>query len=86
MAQDQTGLAVASAMTITIVCFFLPKMVERWCILQDQGDRSGLGKSSLQEDCEHVLIAIVDGLEDELKWLNEEERARLAVAYEGFFR
>ena len=46
----------------------------------------GWGKSSLQEDCEHVLIAIVDGLEDELKWLDEEERVLLAVAYEGGFR
>jgi hypothetical protein len=45
----------------------------------------GWGKPSLQEDCEHVLIAIVDGLEDELKWPDEGERARLAVAYEGGF-
>jgi hypothetical protein len=46
----------------------------------------GWGKSSLQEDCEHVLIAIVEGLEDELVWPDEAERAQLAVAYEGIFR
>ncbi len=45
----------------------------------------GWGKSSLQEDYEHVLIAIVEGLKDELKWPDEGERAQLAVAYEGIF-
>ncbi len=46
----------------------------------------GRGKSSLQEDCEHVLIAIIEGLEDELVWPDEAERAQLAVAYDGIFR
>ncbi len=43
----------------------------------------GWGKTPLQEDCEHVLIAIIDGLDDELKWPDEGKKAQLAVAYEG---
>ncbi len=32
-----------------------------------------------------MLIAIVEGLEDKLKWLDEGERAQPTVAYEGIF-
>ncbi len=33
-----------------------------------------------------MLIAIIDGLEDELKWPDEGEKAQLAVVYEGVGR
>ena len=85
MAPDQTGLATASVRIITIVCFFCLKWLNDGVFYRTRETEVGWGKSSLQEDCEHVLIAIIEGLEDELKWPDEEERAQLTVTYEGIF-
>lgn len=45
----------------------------------------GWSKTSLQWDLEHVLHAIVEGLDDELKWPNEQRRQELANVYPGVF-
>jgi hypothetical protein len=45
----------------------------------------GWSKTSLQWDLEHVLHAIVEGLDDELKWPNEQRRQELANVYPGIF-
>jgi hypothetical protein len=50
-----------------------------------QEAESGWSKTSLQRDLEHVLHAIVEGLDDELKWPDEEHRQELANFYPGFF-
>ena len=47
---------------------------------------TGWGKSSLQEDTVHVLKAIVDGLDDEIKWPDAERRQELAHVYQGIFK
>jgi hypothetical protein len=65
--------------------FFCLKWLNDGMFYRTRETEVGWGKSSLQEDCEHVLIAIIEGLEDELKWPNEEERAQLTVTYEGIF-
>jgi hypothetical protein len=65
--------------------FFCLKWLNDGVFYRTRETEVGWGKSSLQEDCEHVLIAIVEGLEDELVWPHEGERAQLAVAYEGIF-
>jgi len=65
--------------------FFCLKWLNDGVFYRTRETEVGWGKSSLQEDCEHVLIAIVEGLEDELVWPDEAERAQLAVAYEGIF-
>ncbi len=38
----------------------------------------GWGKSSLHEDTSHVLRAIVEGLDGELQWPDEEPRRELS--------
>jgi len=45
----------------------------------------GWSKTSLQRDLEHVLHAIVEGLDDEMKWPDEERRQELANVYPGIF-
>ena len=47
--------------------------------------RTGWGKSSLQEDNNHVLRAIIEGLDDQLAWPNEQRRAVLASKHRGVF-
>jgi hypothetical protein len=42
-------------------------------------------KTSLQCDLEHVLHAIVEGLDDELQWPGVDHRAELANVYTGIF-
>ena len=44
------------------------------------------GKSSLQEDLVHVLTAIVEGLEQEIQWPDENRRRELANIFPGIFR
>ena len=46
----------------------------------------GWGKSSLQEDNKHILIAIMEGLEDQVAWPNAFRRAELALVHDGIFR
>ena len=43
-------------------------------------------KSSLHEDLPHVLKAIIDGLDDFLRWPTAQERLVLATHYEGIFK
>ena len=45
----------------------------------------GWSKTSLQRDLEHVLRAIVEGLDDELQWPGADRRAELANVYPGIF-
>jgi hypothetical protein len=45
----------------------------------------GWSKTSLQRDLEHVLRATVEGLDDELKWPNEQCKQELANVYPGIF-
>jgi hypothetical protein len=45
----------------------------------------GWSKTSLQRDLEHVLRAIVEGLDDELPWPGTDCRAELANVYHGIF-
>ena len=47
---------------------------------------AGWGKSSLQEDLVHVLTAIVEGLEQEIQWPDENRRRELANIFPGIFR
>lgn len=47
---------------------------------------TGWGKSSLQEDNIHVLIAIMEGLEDQIAWPDHNRRAALALIHPGIFR
>jgi hypothetical protein len=46
---------------------------------------AGWGKSSLQEDLVHVLIAIVEGLDDQIQWPDENHRRELANVFPGIF-
>ena len=46
----------------------------------------GWGKSSLQEDNKHVLIAIMEGLEDQVVWPNVARRVELASVNDNVFR
>jgi hypothetical protein len=45
----------------------------------------GWSKTSLQWDLEHVLQAIVEGLDDDLPWSDEEQRQEWANVYPGIF-
>jgi hypothetical protein len=47
--------------------------------------RAGWGKSSLHEDKIHVLLAIVEGLDDQLQWPDHICRAELANVFPGIF-
>lgn len=46
---------------------------------------AGWGKSSLQEDNIHILIAINEGLEDQVAWPDAARRAELASVHTGIF-
>jgi hypothetical protein len=43
--------------------------------------RNRLGKSSLQEDLTHVLIAIVEGLDDQIQWPDRNRRRELTNVF-----
>jgi hypothetical protein len=47
---------------------------------------TGWSKLSVHRDLEHVLVAIVEGLDDQLSWPNEERRRELADQYPGIFK
>jgi len=47
---------------------------------------TGWGKSSLQEDLVHVLIAIVEGLDDQLQWPDRIRRRELANVFQGVMK
>jgi len=47
---------------------------------------TGWGKSSLQEDLIHVLIAIVEGLDDQIQWLDHNHRRELANVFQGVMK
>ena len=40
--------------------------------------KSGWSKSSMNEDIPHILLCIIEGLDDEIKWPDTEERTMLA--------
>jgi hypothetical protein len=66
VAQDMSKMAIMSNMIIFIV----------YCLLHGNFQRTsktmgGWGKSSLQEDLIHVLMALVEGLDDQLMWPDE---------------
>ena len=46
---------------------------------------TGWSKSSIAEDIPHVLRAIIEGLDDEVQWPNEEQRHVLATQFDGIF-
>jgi hypothetical protein len=46
--------------------------------------RAGRGKSSLQEDVIHVLMAIVEGLDDQLVWPDKTHRRELSNVFLEF--
>jgi hypothetical protein len=48
--------------------------------------RAGWGKSSLQEDLIHFLMAIVEGLDNQLQWPDENRRMELSNIFPGIFR
>ncbi len=41
----------------------------------------GWGKSSIHDDCAHVLMAIIEGLHDQLQWPDEDRRRELADVF-----
>jgi hypothetical protein len=47
---------------------------------------TGWGKSSVHRDTCHVLQAIVEGLDDELQWPDENHCRELAKTYSGIFQ
>jgi hypothetical protein len=50
-----------------------------------QGFWAGWSKSSMHEDVLHVLYAIIEGLDDQLKWPDENRQQELANFYNGIF-
>ena len=46
---------------------------------------TGWSKSSIAEDIPHILLAIIEGLDDEVQWLNDEQRHALATQFDGIF-
>jgi hypothetical protein len=47
---------------------------------------SGWGKSSMHLDLVHVLTAIIEGLDDQIQWPDENRRRELGIVFPGFFR
>jgi len=47
---------------------------------------TGWGKSSLQVDLVHVLIAIVEGLDDQVQWPDHNRRRELANVFQGVMK
>jgi hypothetical protein len=72
--------------TISIAYFFCLRWLNDGNFHRSREAEAGWGKSSLQEDLVHVLIAIVEGLEDEFQWPDENHRRELANIFPGFFR
>ena len=46
---------------------------------------SGWGKSSMHLDLVHVLTAIVEGLDDQIQWPDENRRRELGIVFPGIF-
>ena len=46
---------------------------------------SGWGKSIMQLDVVHVLTAIVEGLDDQIQWPDENQRRELGNVFPGIF-
>ena len=47
---------------------------------------SGLSKSAINDDVNHVLYCIIEGLDGELRWPDTNRRAELAQIYHSIFR
>lgn len=65
--------------------FFCLEWLANGCEFKKTEFYSGWSKSSLNEDIPHVLRAIVDELDDEIKWPDADERAGLARESPGIF-
>jgi hypothetical protein len=72
-------------MTIIIDCFFALKWLNNGNFHRTREAEFRWSKTSLQHDLEHVLCAIVEGLDDELQWPGVDHRAELANVYPGIF-
>jgi hypothetical protein len=46
----------------------------------------GWGKYSIHDDCSHVLMAIIEGLSNQLQWPDEDRRFELADMFKGIFK
>jgi hypothetical protein len=46
---------------------------------------AGWSESSIQEDLVHVLVAVIEGLDEHVQWPNEQLREELANQFTGIF-
>ena len=66
--------------------FFCLKWLNDGNFYRTRETETGWGKSSLHEDTSHILRAIVEGLDGELQWPDEERRRELSSVFPGIFR
>jgi hypothetical protein len=64
--------------------FFVLKWANDGNFYHTREAECGWSKASLQRDLEHVLCAIMEGLDDELQWPGVDCRAELAQVYPIF--
>jgi hypothetical protein len=65
--------------------FFCLKWLNDGNFYRTRETETGWGKSFLCEDTPHVLKAIVEGLDGELQWSDEQQRRELGGVFQGIF-
>jgi hypothetical protein len=66
--------------------FFALKWLNDGVFFRTRETEVGWGKSSIHDDCAHLLIAIIEGLHDQLQWPDEDGRRELADVFKGVFK
>ena len=65
--------------------FFCLEWLNEGTFHRTRESRAGWAKSSIHDDVIHVLTAIVEGLDDQLQWPDENHRGELANVFPGIF-
>jgi hypothetical protein len=84
MAQDLSKPLLKLIM-ITYTVFFLLEWLNDGNLHRSREARASRGKSSLKEDVIHVIMAIMEGLDDQLVWSDKNHRRELSNVFPGFF-